>query len=891
MGSEGTDNRSASRFGPRPKKAALIALSFLVPALFVLRLLLPGWLERTIRAEAGKAGIDDLRCRVISIGLGGLELADISVGEPAKSALRIERLSIGYSLAGFFKQRVKEIRVLGLAARASIDGHGVHVSGIRFAVPEGANRRLDIPFDRLFLIKSQILLDWEKRRFEIPIRCALERAAGKPEFDLKVWLKPRDMPAAIVEGKVSLDPLAGQVVFSSIVNVGNYLRKTGFLPEWRAAGELDARGKINFRESGLREAAISLHSRGVVQLAWGKLADASLDSVIFSSHIVPPFSPRDLLLQISGRRLRYETTSIDSPFRILVQGRDLERVDFHLQGAPPPDWLPISAVTMKGAVSAPLTEPSAEGEFRLLGARRISLPGQPELVMKEPLVITGKFSIRRNSGIPTYTARLNADQSLAVHRGPQTISGHLQLNGFLQGTSERHRGSVRCRMEPIALEWSSNHIRARSGCAEFNFELRPDGVLRSQGRLQISGGSFSGSSSVSPQATGLELELPWRWPAGQAAPAGRFSAAGLQAGETRLQSIRGAIVQNPSSVDFSGTARTGLAPFQLAFNGSASLQPPLDQLRLRADLQPVTLAPATPLGPLHRLLKGISVGGSIRAGGTLFIRNETWDGTACLGLDGVELQDEAAGATLSGLETEVELLGLNDPHSAPDQRLRFAELKIGGLSLSGGDIRFALERGGVLALGTSRVAWCGGSVQLDPLRIVPGQEEVSLALICDKINFARMLNMMWGKEVASGDAELSGTIPLQLRQGTPRFQNGRLHSQPGGGHLAIIHPELISGGQVLVEEAIRDFRYETIEVTLNSPGDRLDMIISMAGAPTRKLPLVYDPGQKDLVRDKHGRRQVTLKGLRLDVRLLDVDLRRLLQAGEKLASVGSNEKR
>jgi len=100
--------------------------------------------------------------------------------------------------------------------------------------------------------------------------------------------------------------------------------------------------------------------------------------------------------------------------------------------------------------------------------------------------------------------------------------------------------------------------------------------------------------------------------------------------------------------------------------------------------------------------------------------------------------------------------------------------------------------------------------------------------------------------------------------------------------LQIQDASLISGGMVLVEEAVRDFNYEWVRVKLNSKNNRLDMSVILKGVPAHKLPLEYDSKKKDFVRSKTGKRMVTLKGLTLELKFLDIDLERLLKEGGRV---------
>jgi hypothetical protein len=165
-----------------------------------------------------------------------------------------------------------------------------------------------------------------------------------------------------------------------------------------------------------------------------------------------------------------------------------------------------------------------------------------------------------------------------------------------------------------------------------------------------------------------------------------------------------------------------------------------------------------------------------------------------------------------------------------------------------------------------------------------------MTFYCNRVNFAQMLNALLGKTVVSGDAEMNGIVPVRMVKGSPVFLDGYLDSTPGSsGKLNIIQPEIISGGQILVEEAIRDFRYNWIKIKMSSRNDRLDMVVSIDGAPNQKLPLLYDPKRKSFIKDPSGGRHVELKGLLLEIRFSDIDLKDLLKASGQI-TVGHQEK-
>jgi hypothetical protein len=158
-----------------------------------------------------------------------------------------------------------------------------------------------------------------------------------------------------------------------------------------------------------------------------------------------------------------------------------------------------------------------------------------------------------------------------------------------------------------------------------------------------------------------------------------------------------------------------------------------------------------------------------------------------------------------------------------------------------------------------------------------------MTLYCDRINFDEMINALIGEKIADGDADLNGILDIKILKGIPIFQDGYLYSSPGStGNIKFSQSHAISGGVLLVEEAIKDFDYEWIKVKLNSVKEKLNLTALINGAPAQKLPLTYDTKKKEIVRDKSGKRSLDLKGLLLELRFTDIDLKTLMKGGAKI---------
>jgi hypothetical protein len=427
-----------------------------------------------------------------------------------------------------------------------------------------------------------------------------------------------------------------------------------------------------------------------------------------------------------------------------------------------------------------------------------------------------------------------------------------------------------------------------SGSAELDYRFGGD--FRSHGLVNINGGNIAAGADNGLAAAGISLKMPWHWPVSRPSVDGQFSVTKLQSNGLRCQDISGSLVQKDTALLFSGSMHSLLAKIALTFQGQYALNPAGGSLQADFAVPPVVLPAKTALQPLHPLLLGMSGGGRFQAAGRIWAGNDSANGSATVKIADADFEQQKEKITLSGVNAEIRLVNLFDFITAPAQRIGFRELQWQDMLFSNGELVFAGESGGSVFIESARFEWCGGKIIMAPFRLKPGATDYLMTFNCDRVNFAQMLNALMGKTIVSGDAEMSGIVPIQMVKGSLVFLDGYLSSTPGrSGNLKVAKPELISNGQVLVEEAIRDFRYNWIKVKMSSKNNRLDMVVSIDGAPAQKLPLLYDQKQKNFIKDSSGSRHVELKGLLLEINFSDIDLKELLKASGQI-SVSHQEK-
>jgi hypothetical protein len=873
---------------PAKKTVWLIIIGLAGLALAVLYFSLPGITENFLIAQAEKIGFKNLRFKVIHVSWQRLDLADVTVGDTADPAARIPYLSMEYSLAGLWQKKIGNVCLVGARIKIEDRGRGLEFRGMTVSTPAQAPSTALVTVERLSLEDGNVQLAWAGRSLEIPISATL-RASG-PDYVLDAILRPLAETVRL-QGTIDKNITAGKIIFALPgFPMQALIDQAGFGSAAWAQGRIAAEGEIVLGNGNIKTAAVSVSSLGNLQLALPDGASVMLDLFSLTFNLGSGFSLQDIVAGVQGRQLCFGELGVEAPFYLDIRGRQWPDLEFSIRDLQVASPLPAVFERVTGKIAGPWTAAQINGSFRLRSGNRIlaalGLPGQIIL----PYAVDGNFQGSLKTGNIAWAIQAKGKNNLAVTLGQDSLRGRLDLDASLSGDAQRLHASAVYRMPALDLQIAGHRARAEvfSGDAELDYTFGSN--FRSRGLVNISGGKIAANTGNGLEATGIRLKMPWHWPGAGPGREGGFSVARLQSNGTHWQDISGILIQKDTTLRFSGSLPSALAKIVLKFQGQYA--PGTAGGRLQADftLPAVVLPAKTALQPLHPLLQGMSGGGRFQAEGRIWKGDVSAGGSATLKIADAGFNRQKEGIVLSGVNGSIRLDNLFDFVTAPAQRIAFRELKWQDRSFTNGELVFAGESGGTLFIESGRFDWCLGKIIIAPFRLEPGEKDFLVTFYCDRINFAQMLNALMGKTIVSGDAQMNGIIPIKMVKGSPVFLDGYLYSTPGSsGNLKVAKPELISNGQALVEEAIRDFRYNWIKVKMSSQNNRLDMVVSMDGAPAQKLPLLYDQKLKNFIKDPSGDRNVELKGLLLEINFNDIDLKDLLKAGGQI-TVSQKEK-
>jgi len=868
---------------PSKKKAWLILIGMAGVALSCFFFSLPRITANFLVSQAERAGLKNLQFKAIHVGWQRLDLTDVSLGDATDPSLRIPHLSVHYSLAGLWQKRIKSVRIAGLWIKIEDRGRGFQFHGMIDPPPARAQNGEMPRLERFILENSNLHLAWAGRSLEIPIRATL-RASGTG-YSFSALLRPLAETVRL-HGTIDNNFTSAKMAFTIPgFSLPALIDQAGLGSAARGKGRLAAEGKIILEDGNFKTAAVSVSGLGELQLAVPDQASVMLDSFYLAFALDPGVIVRDIIAGARGRQFHVGEIAVEAPFSLDIRGRQWPDLEFFIRDLRVARPLPVTVERINGKTAGPWAAAQISGSFRLQNGNRmlaaLGLPGETT----QPYVIDGDFQGSLKAGSISWTMKAMSKSNFAVALARDSLRGRLDLSASLKGDAQRLHASAALRMSAADLRLAGTRARAEvfSGDAELDYIFGRN--FQGRGQVRISGGNIAAGAGNGLAAAGVNLNLPWHWPGGGRGAEGGFSIAKLQINGWRGEDIHGILIQEDKTLRFSGSLHSVLTTIGLTFQGHYAPDATAASLLADFSVQPVVLPAKTELQPLHPLLSGMSGGGRFQAQGRIWAGNDSTGGSVVVKIANADFEQPKEKIALSGVNAEIRIDNLLDFVTPPAQRIDFREMQWQDMLFSNGEMVFSGESGGTVFIESGRFGWCQGKISLAPLRIKPGAGDYLMTFAFDRVHFAQMLNALVGKTIVSGDAEMSGIVPIRMVKGSPVFLDSYLFSTPGkGGNLKVSQPELIANGQMLVEEAIRDFRYKWIKIKLGNRNDLLDMVVSIDGAPARKLPLRYDAKQKDFVRDPKGGRHVELKGLLLDIRFLGIDLKDLLKAGSQMTS-------
>ena len=477
------------------------------------------------------------------------------------------------------------------------------------------------------------------------------------------------------------------------------------------------------------------------------------------------------------------------------------------------------------------------------------------------------------------SGRMSQPLSLSFPEGKLDM-GALTVIGKLAGNTEKAKISASVLVKN--LTGSHRKIKVQGDKASFQFtgETGQNAV-----KLTVVKGTFSNfnlDDGVGDKISGISGKT--RFAAGSNENGGTLTAGGVITPDISFFNLQAEWEQLKTGFSFKGSAGLPVNPLKLAFTGSFDPTRQKDMFLMAFHLPETVLPDGTDLSPLVSSLAGFSATGTVELTGKIAMEKDgPPTATAKLNVHEMALTTTDNSLKITGINSSIAFTNLLNMVSAPSQRAAVEKIIAGPAILENGEIRFQLLDPDTVSVESAGCAFADGEITVGSFLLSATRPDMDIGIYCNRLKLTSLLNLAMGTGKAKGDGTVSGYIPLRLADGNLIFGKGFLQSVPGNpGTIQIADSKDITGGVILAEEAIKDFSYQWARVNLESRNGNLNLLLKLDGKPNRKLPLIYDEKAGDFVRDPQNRRLVSLQGLTLDLKFVDIDINRLLKQQGKV---------
>lgn len=316
-----------------------------------------------------------------------------------------------------------------------------------------------------------------------------------------------------------------------------------------------------------------------------------------------------------------------------------------------------------------------------------------------------------------------------------------------------------------------------------------------------------------------------------------------------LLAIRADLELADQDLTVKGTATSPLAPdLRLPF---IAVYTEKGSLNLEAEIPEGPFAISS-LAPLVALPPDLHLNCRLRGTASISLGPHRAQGTARLQVKQGQLEMPEKKIAVNDINFALTLPELPLLHSSPDQLLSIEKIDIGDLRLSQTNVHFHLQDPRTILIEKARLAWCGGQVESEGLKLTTQMKELKTVLSCRHLDLSKLLSQI-GMRDSHGQGSLDGRLPLTISSAGIEFDNGFLFSTPGEhGRLHLSDTETLRQGMSAPDttatldyamDALKDFSYDSLRFNLNTTDNDLLITMQLDGKPAAPLPYGYKDGR------------------------------------------------
>lgn len=863
-----------------------------------------GFVESFIKGKVEDMGLVSPELQVRNFSLSKLDIRNLKFGDKGKPDFIIPFLAVDYSLPALFRGYIKKIAVSGMKLQLDCSKDEWVLRGLEplFNKRGNGSKRenliiknitVDSSIVQIIHSGSSVMIPFElEARFEDKIKfynfSASIHTSGGTLF-LKGNLNP-----GLGSGKIK--------VFSDNLYMENILSEALTPPDFflKSKVQFHAEVLLNGWEVFLCDVSLSAEDFRVFHPLGMLESSLSLDFKVSGE-----YEPSDIILKAAVKRLSFLHYNLetDTPFTIFLNGKGIGMLEFDFSPIELAEPYSLQVANLSGIISGLPGKPVIKGKYRLEFHEDFSDCIIPGLKLPGLFPLKGEFNVTpagEDEPIVWKIKGRGIGKPFLSYSEMKSKCDHMSLDFVASGHGGKINSTVNANIKRAVIEFDDFIFTADQIISNSRIDNISPLNFTGSGRLKIVSAKLEEANGL--KVGDINIDLPWSYSLSgidKESEDGSFDIKSIEISDLNFSKITGRIKQRKGGFEFSGDIHTPVEHLKLKLCGSSELIGDGEGMEFTMDfsMPQSTLPEGTDLGKLHPILKGMLGSGKLSGFGKISLSSsraieDIFKSEAFIRVNDASLvlDIEPGKMVINGLNIEVRLRDLFNLKSEKMQVLSFKNLDIGGFPVTDGRLVFEIEGPESFFIEKGEFAYFNGKILISPLRYKPDPGDLKITLYCNRLDFGRVVNTLMGKEIAFGDAELNGILHVIFSQGTPVFKDGYLYSTPGiTGNLKFRESGVVSGGVLIVEEAIKDFNYNWIKIKLTSVRDLLNITVLIDGAPAGKLPLTLDPKTKDIVRNKNGKRSLVLKGLLLELRFKDIDLENLLKKTSKIHLYNKNK--
>lgn len=866
------------------KKIFKILLIPLIVLFVFFFLFLPSLVESYLSDTLKKMGLKDPQLIVRHVGINQLDIRRLSLGEPGKPGLIIPNVAIDFSWLDLLKGKIRKIEITGMKLNVTVGKEGITVKGLEPLFKNKSEGKPTLPVNRIDIDSSVVQVDWEGRTITIPFTLSAVKAGTGDMVTFAMDLTPYG-ESITVKGTLNMDSGTGAItVAADNADLEKYFSDLNITFFQWLKSRVQLTAEVNVTDWGIRDSHISL---AIPAFSAGFPGGNLKGSVNLDFNLDQDLQPGDVRMKLRFEGIDERNLKIEIPFDLDINGSRLGALQFKLADLRLQQPPGIRFKDFAGTASLDAGQMQVRGYYECSIDPDFVSWLSPALEMNGKLEIKGNVQVQANEkGTDWNVDGKGRGKVLLTSKIVRAGMDNLALTFASTGKGATIKNLLDVELKGVEIKYEDMIFSAGSILSQNIVEATDETNWTARGRLKMASAQVKQKDGIA--AEGIGIDAPWQYPFNGPNP-GNWGIASLKLGALDLGKITGEIKQNKAGVEFSGTAHTPVEPLKVKITGTCQYldrQTGIDGL-LQFEIPETQIARDSQLSGLHPALAGYRWGGNVSGSGAVTFLQGNLSSGARLKLRDLEMESDTGGIKCRGMSAEITFKDLLNFQTEISQRIDFKGVDISGMQLNEGHLVFEVISADSIYIEGGEFVFSGGRILLQPLRFNLKEEGFKITLYGDRIDFAEVVNALQGDKIAFGDAELNGMLTIGISDGIPVFRDGYLYSTPGvGGNIKFTRSDAISGGVLLVEEAVKDFNYDWIKLKLDTDilNDKLNMTAYINGMPARKLPLTYDTKTKDIVRDKAGNCNLELKGLLLELRFTNLDLKRLMKGGVKIYS-------